>query len=410
MGTARINLARRAAIRKMMTTARASIAFLALTTFLCCVFPAHAQTDEIIGPVLECSDSPQPELISDWISNYAYDIGGYVKLDAIFDFDDAGNRFQFLPREIAMDGGDGPTTTFHARQLFLNLAVTRPTAHGDVDLFVEGDFFGAGNTFRLRHAYGRWGNWLAGQTWSQLVDEDGFIETLDFAGADSGTLLRTAQLRFTHPFSESILWRIGIEENVADVLGPTVAGQIRNRFPALASGVRLGTVENHLYCLGAIADATFVPDVGPDQTETVWALGLSSRFSIGPDDSLISRFIGGDGANSLITDNTLSPTGLSAPAGQIIALREFTWSIAYLHYWRDDLRSNLVYRQAKASSLPSQSGSELQAIQYAAGNLIWTPVEFIDIGVEYLFGQRQNIDNARSDASRLQFSIIWRLP
>ena len=52
--------------------------------------------------------------------------------------------------------------------------------------FVEIDFYGAedeANEFvsnsyapRLRHAYGSWGNWLAGQTWSTFMDLNGLGE------------------------------------------------------------------------------------------------------------------------------------------------------------------------------------------------------------------------------------------
>lgn len=357
-----------------------------------------------------CDDGLLLENAAGVLGNSSYKIGGLAKLDAIFDFDDAGDRFQFLPRQIPVDGGRGPTTTFHARQIFLNLLVTTPTDHGDIDVFVEGDFFGAGNSFRLRHAYGRWGYLLAGQTWSQLVDEDAFIETLDFGGADSGVLLRAPQIRLTFPFSETLQWRLGIEENLADITDNGVAGVIRNRFPALASGVRLGTVPNHLYLLGAIADATFVPDLGPDQTELVWALGFSSRFAIGERDSVIGRFIAGDGANSLITDNTFAPTGLVVPAGQIEALTEYSWNIAYRHYWRDDLRSNLVYRYGRVDNTPAQRGDAVRSIQYLATNLIWRPVDAVDIGLEYIHGQRESKDGRDANANRCQLSFIWRLP
>lgn len=363
--------------------------------------PAIAQTDAC--KLLQ--DRPK-SLFEDSI----YNVGGYVKLDAIFDFDDAGNRFQFLPPEIPVDGGNGPATTFNARQIFLNLLVTTPTDYGDLDIFVEGDFFGSGNSFRLRHGYGRWGHVLAGQTWSLLVDEDAFIETLDFAGADSGTLLRAPQIRLTIPVSDYVRWKIGMEENLTDTLAPSVAGQIRNRLPTFASGIRFGSAPNHIYCRGAIADATFIPTVGPAQTETVWALGLSSRFSIGAQDSVIGRIIAGDGANSLVTDNSIRPTGLVVPSGQIEALTEHSWSLAYKHYWREDLRSNLVYRRAKADNTPAQASTELRSIQYVATNLIWRPVESVDIGIEYLFGQRENKDRRSADANRLQFSFIWRLP
>ena len=375
-----------------------------------------ADTSDFDGPGWEIEGAPKPvpffseSSLGNVFHGTQCRVGGSIKLDTIFDLDDAGDRFQFLPRQFPIEGAGGPTTTFHARQIFVNLAITQPTNFGDIDFFIEGDFFGEGNSFRLRHAYGRCGRILAGQTWSQLVDEDAFVETLDFAGSDSGALLRVPQLRLTLPFSDSLLVKLGIEENVADTVETGVAGQIRNRYPALATGVRLGSAANHVYAVGAIADARFVPELGPDQSETVWALGLSSRCSVGNNDSLIARAILGDGANSLVTDNSFRATGLTAPLGQFEVLREYSGSIAYQHFWREDLRSNIVYRKARADNSPIQTGSAYRSLSYFATNLIWTPVESVDVGFEVLQGQRESKDLQSENATRFQFSITWRLP
>ena len=59
-----------------------------------------------------------------------YHVGGYVKLDAIFDFDDVGDRFQFDPRTFPVTARRGEQTTIHARQTRLNLSVELPTSSG----------------------------------------------------------------------------------------------------------------------------------------------------------------------------------------------------------------------------------------------------------------------------------------
>lgn len=84
--------------------------------------------------------------------------------------------------------------------------------------------------------------------------------------------------------------------------------------------------------------------------------------------------------------------------------------VAFRHYWQEDLRSNIVYRYARADNSPSQSGDENRSHQYFATNLIWSPVDAVDIGLELLIGERENKDRRSVDATRLQLSFIWRLP
>lgn len=57
-----------------------------------------------------------------------------------------------------------------------------------------------------------------------------------------------------------------------------------------------------------------------------------------------------------------------------------------------------------------ETDGAFHSTQYIAANLIWTPVKHIDMGVEYLFGTRQDKDGSRGEANRLQFGFWYRLP
>lgn len=96
--------------------------------------------------------------------DFSIDIGGYVKADFIHDFNPIGSKDVFDPLTIPTDGLQGENTRMHARQTRLNLDYRPNQENDDLKLFVEGDFFGEGGTFRLRHAYIRAGRLLAGQT------------------------------------------------------------------------------------------------------------------------------------------------------------------------------------------------------------------------------------------------------
>jgi hypothetical protein len=101
----------------------------------------------------------------------SFSIGGYAKVDLIKDFDSIGNAYDFQTNSIPVAGSaaadlDG-RTTIHARETRINLEFR---AAKRFRAFVEGDFYGDGNAFRLRHAYGELGRLLGGQTWSTFQD------------------------------------------------------------------------------------------------------------------------------------------------------------------------------------------------------------------------------------------------
>src|SRR5690554_3253390 len=127
-------------------------------------------------------------------------VGGFAKLDAIYDFDsDLGSSIQFP--NIALDGERAPEghTNLHAFESRLNVGTVTQTEVGEIRTFVEGDFYGAGGgQLRLRHAYGEWNGILAGQTWTNFGGFIGLTPTIDFTTPTGNALgLRQAQIRYT---------------------------------------------------------------------------------------------------------------------------------------------------------------------------------------------------------------------
>ena len=57
-----------------------------------------------------------------------------------------------------------------ARQTRLNFEVREETGHSSLRAFIEGDFEGDGESFRLRHAFGQYEYLLAGKTWSNFAN------------------------------------------------------------------------------------------------------------------------------------------------------------------------------------------------------------------------------------------------
>src|SRR5215469_8547365 len=92
--------------------------------------------------------------------------------------------------------------------------------------------------------------------------------------------------------------------------------------------------------------------------------------------------------------------GVNAPttaaAASLIRFKptqEMGGEIGYQHWWLDNLRSNInggfnASDGIKAAFVPAQVATFNKRLISAHANVIWNPVSFIDIGLEYTWGQR----------------------
>jgi hypothetical protein len=147
-------------------------------------------------------------------------------LDIIRDFNrvdpdwEAALRPSKIPTTPGTSGGNGHSIV-SVRQSRFGVHGETPTKHGVIAATFEFDLFGVGDdagqtTFRLRHAYGQWKQFLAGQTWSLLMDMDVFPNIIDYWGPTGMVLLRNPQLRWTPIAGETIV-AVGIESPTSDI-------------------------------------------------------------------------------------------------------------------------------------------------------------------------------------------------
>lgn len=127
--------------------------------------------------------------------------------------------------------------------------------------------------------------------------------------------------------------------------------------------------------------------------------GLGDKFSF--------QVSAGDGIGRYWNDN-LADGVIDPLTGQLDLIGHVGGLVSYQHRWTDVLRSNLVLSRGDAS-LPSFAPPE-SAVEaaYAALNLIWKPWKPVDLGVELLWGDREDTDGARGTATRFQSSAIFK--
>jgi hypothetical protein len=83
--------------------------------------------------------------------------------------------------------------------------------------------------------------------------------------------------------------------------------------------------------------------------------------------------------------------------------------IWYQHWWNDELRSTIEasgFYSAINTGIVGQNVSQATStnnkfLGMAHGNLFWSPVAFVDFGVEYAYGHRVNIANFKGDSNTI---------
>jgi hypothetical protein len=363
-------------------------------------------------------------------SNTSVIVGGYVKLDAVFSNPSAGvdtkADLSLDPTAIPV----GPTAgsnehnqlKFGARESRLFVKTNTPTSLGDLNTHVEFDFYGAdGNEsvsnshgFRLRHAYGTLGNFLAGQTWSNFMNPASLPDTLDFGGPVGQIFDRQAQVRWTQPFGGSGSatngqWSIGLEnpETVLQIPGGASFRADDDRFPDVTGQVLFNTSLGKVSVHGIVRQIRIDSASAPAAVSQKWGGAVSVAGvipTVGRDDF---RFTASAGNVIGRYSNGFFPDGVLGADGQIQLPKQWGWFAAYRHYWFDQLRSNLVLSTASENNPAGAPANTNKSTASAHVNLIWSPVANSDLGVEYIYADRKTEDGLKGHLNRLQASAKY---
>ena len=336
-------------------------------------------------------------------------VGGYAKLDVIRDFDAIGDTDQFDVATIPTDGRPGENTRLHARETRLNLDTRMSNGFDVLRVFVEGDFFNANDTsFRLRHAFAEIEGVTAGQTWTTFMDEGPGPRLVDFENPSGYIIDRRALLRYEHELFEELLVAVAVEESrIAISEPPGTMGLVNSLWPDLVTRVRWERPSYHVQLAAIVREFQFHDNLsGHRQDITGWGFNFSGASHVTGSDTLYFEVTFGEGIGGFRDATDAGPDAF----GSLEALPGFAWNIAWTHEWSKRWSSNFIFSKADVTNSAGQPGSDLHSLQYLAANLIWSPHDRIDVGMEYLFGRREDKDESAGEANRLHFAVWFYLP
>ena len=344
----------------------------------------------------------------------------------------------------------------NVRESRIRIETRTPTAWGPASTVIEFDFAGGSPgklhvpdslSPRLRLAYGTLGPWLAGQAYSLFNDLESHATTLDFGGDVGATgVVRPPQLRYTWKSPYPGLEVAGdIEAPDTTLISPsfaldrsgttTVGGVpiVKNSFPDFIGAITWNQPWGHLSLRGLLVDHQ-VND-GRFISRPYLGYGGASSGCVKPlwfgytRDVITWGFSGGTGmeryfnsshAFDLVTNLTALPASV-AEANAIFVTQTTGWQghVGYEHWWGPHLRSNASFgiqhkdypSELIAGGAPCNTvvncwtaNRELMTTHL---NLVWSPVSFVDAGVEWVWGHRKTNTNYEGNVNTIigQFTV-----
>lgn len=360
----------------------------------------------------------------------SFEIYGFAQLDYIQDFArvnpdwDATLRPSRIPTQSGFYGSDGQAI-LSVRQSRLGVQATLPVEGKSLYTKFEFDLFGVGSdagqtTFRLRHAYGQWGDWLAGQTNSLFMDIDVFPNVIDYWGPDGMVFLRNPQIRWT-PVSGANSFALALEQPSNDI----DSGQFREvdsfpqnvqgdeKYPDLTTQFRANRDWGHVQIAGILRyvgfDTPDTPSNKPKGSELGWGVDLSTNIKVLERDKILLSVVYGEGIASYMNDGgvDLAPKGSTLANASAAAVPLLGVVAYYDHYWNAKWSSSIGYSTTRVDNEDLQEPTSFNTGQYASVNLLHYPAKNIMVGAEYLWGQLENNAGEKGDDSRVQVSLKY---
>jgi hypothetical protein len=385
-----------------------SLAVTGQVFFRCLLIILAMATATVPGYTQQTTESAPEPPPGWWLipkTNTTLKVGGYVKFDMIHDFNPIASPDFFDVSKIPTDGSKGESTHLNAKETRVFLDFKRA---GDMDLraYVEGDFYGANGTFRLRHAFVEigGGRWLAGQWWSNFMDENIIPNSLDFEKPGAYAFARHPMFRFKQSTGADSYFAIAVEEPNTNAQAPPEPGAFESPLPDLTARYRVTKTWGHVQLSAFAAKLVYRYTAGGTDEVSLVGGNLSGQFNLFDNkDKVIYQVVYGPGVGRM--RGGLS-AGLDAD-GNLEALTDIGITVGLEHQWSSAFSSVLVYNYGEVNNTAGQPQSSLANTNYFSGNVLWKFAPNAFVGLEYLYGTRQDESDDKGDANRLQFSVRY---
>ncbi|TPE58473.1 porin [Sandaracinobacter neustonicus] len=366
--------------------------------------------------------------------NTTLKIGGYVKLWSAVSRYSAGTtssgqllRDFYLPQQIPIGGEATTHSNMHVKQSRFWLSGSTPLGEQTVGVYTEIDFQTAqgsqgserttnGYNPALRRAYftltGKSGQLLIGQDWSTFQNVGVLPETTDFIGPTEGSVfVRQPLIRYTATLSPKVQLAVALENPESATISTTSAALIENdddRLPDLTTKLVVKSGKAEFSLAGLLHEVRAVNESGEGDSKLGFGISGAGKIPFGPDGRHDLRFMLNYGQGighylglNFAPDAVLAGTDLST-------VRTVAGFAALKFGWTANVRStfmasfqNVDYPDLLIPPAANKSAWSL------AGNLFWTPVKALDVGIEYRHAEREIVSGATGRLDRFELAAKY---
>lgn len=335
-------------------------------------------------------------------------IVGSVRFSAFYDTKNLLSKNSFSTFDITTGDANIYVPNYYNSLGFsrIGFEVTRKISDQNIFIRIESDFAGLNHSYRIRHAYGEYGNFLIGQTWSLFTNVSSLPSTVDPTIVDGSINIRTPQIRYGRDISGKLFAAVALEYSLPDLETPdSVNIEFVQTIPNVTARIRRQGRFGTIQLSGILAPITGIIDDNKN-TSFGYGVSLSGVFKINRTDHLFIQATYGNSIAHFLNPfrNKGQDMAYNPATSKFSGLDVAGGFISYGHLWPKDVSSYLSIGVASITNRSFQLGSDFDYSYKVSLNSFWKIVEGLRIGVEGMYGERFDKDGSRGNAGR-----VWAL-
>lgn len=332
-------------------------------------------------------------------------IYGSIRGDANYIIDGADDDFNATHKTGANNVKDKLRATPKVTRFGLDF--NTPMGDNKVGGKIEVDFASGDNSksenLRIRHAYLTLNNWLFGQTTSSFASVHA-PEMIDYYTniGGSGASARVPQVRYSQKLAPATQLFVSAEEGNSKA---TKDGDLSYRLPVLTAKVTQGFAEGKGLASARALVEHYKAKSGDDKTGWGAAVGTNYQLAEPLKVSADVAYMKGNSNHLYGSNSAYSVVGNSIEQNEAVAVQ-----VGATYNFSPKLRSTLAYGAlfaddgtdfARVANKPDTKENE--KVQQAWINFIYSPVKPVDLGIEYINGERETFKGQKFSDDRVGF-------
>lgn len=349
--------------------------------------------------------------------SYYLGVSGYVKGTISYDWGNPiNNGLMFTTSSIptAMAAGNSHLLQFASGSS--NIAfnfLAMPNTDNQIGAYINVNFDGNGYATSLQDAYLKYRGFKVGYTTSLFTDTKAAPTTIDYEGPNSWTFVSNTLINYYCKWDNNWEAAIGVEMPMPSVTTNGEAYLVNQYLPDVPlylqySWGRKGVSRVRLSAL--MRTLSYYNEVNEESKSYVgWGVKLSGNAALGSRFTAFYQALMGEGISSYIQDMTglgLDMLPDSNIDGKLQGVEAWGGYVGLQYNFTRNTFATLAYSLVETHvdgviEMPER----YKSAQYVVANVMWKLSPHVQMGVEYLWGDRENANGNSYDNNRAQSMI-----